>query len=149
MIGSKNGLVGLECKYTDTFSSTKYSKPEYELIFQKGRESAFIAEYKVFTTAKYNQLFRNQLIAEALVQEGVKQFVYTGLFCHHDDRSALQTGTEFQGMLKNGTNKFKVITYQDFIEKMQELEISWEQRELSMMLWARYCATQLSAQAFE
>jgi hypothetical protein len=149
MIGNQNGLIGLECKYTDTFSSTAYTKPEYKSIFQQGSKSTFIAEYKEFTVAKYNQLFRNQLIAEALVQEGGKQFVYTGLFCHQDDRSALQTGSDFQGMLKNGTKKFKVITYQDFIEKMQQLEISWELRELSMMLWARYCGTQLSAHAFE
>ena len=149
MAGSQSGLVGFECKYTDTFSSTAYRKAEYKSIFQKGRESAFNAEYDEFTTAKYNQLFRNQLIAEALVQEGDLQFVYTGLFCHQDDRSALQTGSDFQGMLKNGTKKFKVITYQDFIEKMQRLEIGWEMRELSMMLWARYCGTQLSAQAFE
>ncbi|WP_076791126.1 hypothetical protein [Chlorobium sp. KB01] len=100
-------------------------------------------------TAKFNQLFRNQLIAEALVQDGGKQFVYTGLFCHKEDKSALRTGAEFQGMLKNGDKKFKVITYQDFIEKMQQLDISWELRELSMMLWARYCGTQLSAQAFK
>ncbi len=149
MIGKKNGLVGLECKYTDTFSPKEHTKPEYESIFQQGRERAFIAEYKEFTVAKYNQLFRNQLIAEALVQEGGKQFVYTGLFCHQDDRSALHTGSDFQGMLKNGTKKFKVITYQDFIERMQLLEISWELRQLSMMLWARYCGTQLSAQALE
>ena len=149
MIGRQNGLVGLECKYTDTFSPKEHKKSEYKSIFQKGRESAFIAEYEEFTAAKYNQLFRNQLIAEALVQEGGKQFVYTGLFCHQDDRSALHTGSDFQGMLKNGTKKFKVITYKDFIEKMQLLEISWELRQLSMMLWARYCGTQLSAQAFK
>ncbi len=144
MSGEQRGFVGLECKYTDTFSSTEYNKPEYETVFNKGRECAFIATYEEFTSAKYNQLFRNQLIAEALLQNGVYQFVYSGLFCHQDDNSALRTGAEFQGMLNNGEQKFKVITYRDFIEKVQKLDISWEQRELSMMLWARYCGLQLS-----
>ena len=75
--------------------------------------------------------------------------MFTGLFCHQDDRSALKTGSDFQGMLKNGAKKFNVITYKDFIEKMQRLEISWELRQLSMMLWARYCGTKLSAQVYK
>lgn len=149
MSKGRSGFIGFECKYTDTFSSTEYRKPEYERIFQKGREIAFTSDYDEYTASKYNQLFRNQLIAEALVQNREYQFVYTGIFCHHDDNSALRTGTEFQGMLKNGEQKFKVITYRDFIEKIQKLDISWEQRELSMMLWARYCGLQLSDNVYK
>jgi hypothetical protein len=52
-------------------------------------------------------------------------------------------------MLKSGSNVFQVITYQDFIEKMQRLKTSWEQRELSMLLWARYCGIQLSDRVLE
>jgi len=62
---------------------------------------------------------------------------------------ALRTGAEYQGMLKNGEQKFKVMIYRDFIEKVQKLDISWEQRELSMMLWARYCGLQLSHQVYQ
>jgi len=149
MSGEKSGFIGLECKYTDTFSSTEYKKTEYKSIFENGQKSSFIATYDEFTSPKYNQLFRNQLIAEALLQNACYQFVYTGLFCHQDDNSALQTGTEFQGMLKNGEQKFKAITYRDFIEKVQKLDISWEQRELSMMLWARYCGLQLSDNVYK
>jgi hypothetical protein len=61
----------------------------------------------------------------------------------------LQTGAEFQRMLKNGDKAFMAITYQAFIEKMQQLGLSWEQRELSMLLWSRYCGTALSEQAFQ
>jgi hypothetical protein len=143
------GLVGLECKYTDAFSPTVYDKTEYRNIFNQSKEMVFSAKYEDFTQARFNQLFRNQLIAEALIQNGHYHFVYTGLFCHQDDRSALETGVEFQSMLKDGDEIFKVITYKDYIEKIQQLKISWEQRELSMLLWARYCGTKLSEQAFE
>lgn len=149
MAGNLSGLVGLECKYTDSFSSTEYDKEVYRHIFSQSKEKLFSAEYHEFKLARFNQLFRNQLMAEALVQNCQYNFVYTGLFCHQDDKSALQTGTEFQQMLNNGDKIFKIITYQEFIEKTQQLEISWEQRELSMMLWARYCGIQLSEQAFE
>jgi len=39
---------------------------------------------------------------------------------------------------------FKVITFQDFIEEVQQLPLDWQKRELVMMLWARYCAMGLS-----
>jgi len=84
-----------------------------------------------------------------LVQNNCYQFVYTGLFCHQDDEDAQEAGTEFQKMLKEGNKTFQIITYRDFIIKLQNLEITWEQRELSMLLWARYCATQLSDCAFK
>ncbi len=144
MTNSQNGLIGLECKYTDTFSKTEYDKPEYRDIFDKGSGKVFLAEYDSFKSAKFNQLFRNQLMAQSLVQNDCYQFVYTGLFCHQDDEDATQTGGKFQQMLKEGSSAFKVITYRDFIKTLQSLEITWEQRELSMLLWARYCATQLS-----
>jgi hypothetical protein len=52
-------------------------------------------------------------------------------------------------MLRSGDKIFKAITYQDYIEKMQRLDLTWERRELSMLLWARYCGTWLSEQVFE
>jgi hypothetical protein len=149
MSDNQNGMVGLECKYTDKFSQTEYDKPEYRHIFNQSKNRVFAAKYEDFVAARFNQLFRNQLIAEALLQNGDYDFVYTGLFCHQADRSGAQTGAEFQRMLKDGDKIFQIITYQDFIEKMQRLEISWERRELSMLLWARYCSTQLSEQIFE
>lgn len=148
MADKQNGLLGLECKYTDTFSQKEYDRAEYRHIFDQDKHRTFGAKYADFIAAEFNQLFRNQLIAEALIQNSDYDFVYTGLFCHQDDMSALQTGEKFQRMLRNGDKIFQVITYQDFIEKMQCLEISWERRELSMLLWARYCGTQLSEQIF-
>ncbi len=144
--GEESGLIGLECKYTDSFSSKEYDKPAYREIFQKS--NVFEKEYDTYRASSYNQLFRNQLIAEALLQNSRYDFVITGLFCHRDDK-AVETGVEFQSMLDGRDEVFKVITYQDFIEAIQKSDVSWEKRELSMLLWARYCATELSQTVFE
>lgn len=146
--GEQKGLLGIECKYTDSFSPKEYDREEYQIIFDKSGKATFVAPYEKYISAKYNQLFRNQLISEALVQNKDYDFVLTGLFCHQDDTDAQRTATEFQGMLNDGESKFRVITYQDYLESIQRLDTSWEQRELSMLLWARYCGDQLSKEAF-
>lgn len=139
---NESGLIGFECKFTDTFSQKEYDKHEYREVFRHSNN--FIREYETYVSRKYNQLFRNQLIAEALLQHRKYDFIYTGLFCHPDDKHAIETGHKFQEMLKNST-LFKVITYQQYIEEAQQLPLDWAKRELIMMLWARYCATQLSS----
>ena len=137
----KKGLIGLECKYTDSFSAKEFDKPEYRNIFEES--DVFVKKYDVYKASKFNQLFRNQLIAEALKQNKECDFVITGLFCHKDD-AAIETGAKFQEMLTGEDELFSVITYQDFIGAIQQLDINWEKREFSMMLWARYCGTMLS-----
>lgn len=146
MIGEQVGLIGLECKYTDTFSSTEYDKPAYRTIFDKS--SSFVADYDNLKASKYNQLFRNQLIAEGLIQNNKYSFVKTGLFCYEKDDSAIETGQELQKMLSK-PDSFKIITYRNFIENTQQLDIDWQKREWTMMLWARYCGTVLSNPVYE
>jgi len=138
----KIGLIGWECKYTDSFSSTVYDKPSYKAIFSKS--ISFVASYDLLKASKTNQLFRNQLIAEGLIQNKKYTFVYTGLFCFQDDFSAIETGKFFQSLLNDKTTDFKIVTYSDFIRSIQQLDIEWNKREWSMLLWARYCATVLS-----
>ncbi|MBW8011998.1 MAG: hypothetical protein FVQ83_12285 [Chloroflexi bacterium] len=138
---SEKGMIGFECKFTDTFSQTEYSKDEYREVYRQSNN--FAKEYELYISGRYNQLFRNQLIAEALLQNEEYQFVYTGLFCHQDDKLAIKIASEFGDMLYNQT-LFRVITYQEYIEKVQQLPLDWAKRELVMMLWARYCATQFS-----
>lgn len=137
----QKGLIGLECKYTDSFSAKEYDRPEYRQIFEQSK--VFTGTYETYISKEYNQLFRNQLIAEALMQNGEFDFVITGLFCHGDD-AAVKTGLRFQEMLNGKAGVFRVITYQDFLGAMQRLDLSWKKREYSMLLWARYCGTVLS-----
>lgn len=140
-IQGRTGLLGMECKFTEPFSPKEYDKPAYREIFQKS--DVFNEEYLTYTASRYNQLFRNQLMAEAMIQNEDYDFVYTGLFCHQEDKNANKIGDEF-GVLLDLEVEFKVITFKGFIERVQQLPLTWEQREWTMMLWARYCSTNLS-----
>jgi hypothetical protein len=124
-IGDQLGLIGLECKYTDSFSITEYDKDAYKEIYNKS--ISFAASYNDLKASKYNQLFRNQLIAESLIQNKKYDFVHTGLFCYHEDESAIITAQELQKMLKD-PKSFTIITYKDFIESVQKLDLDWRQR---------------------
>lgn len=139
---NKIGLIGWECKYTDTFSSTEYDKPEYKDLYSKS--DSFNCDYNELKKSKTNQLFRNQLIAEGLLQNKKYEFVYTGLFCYQGDKGAIDTATDFRNLLNPNNSDFRIITYSDFIKNIQMLNIDWKLREWSMLLWARYCGTTLS-----
>ena len=47
------------------------------------------------------------------------------------------------GMLTH-PDSFTIITYSNFIETVQRLDLDRSLREWTMLLWARYCATVLS-----
>lgn len=126
-VKGQRGLIGLECKYTDTFSAEEYDKPAYRALFEGS--SYFKAAYDQFKSTRYNQLFRGQLLAERLIREGHYSFVRTGLFCHELDAPAIQIGHDFQNMLNNGTQNFSVTTFADFISASQRIDITWEQRQ--------------------
>lgn len=143
--GDKSGLIGLECKYTDTFSATEYDREEYYEIYKKS--NAFNAPFERLKSSQYNQLFRNQLIAEGLIQNNKYDFVRTGLFCYELDHTAIETAQELQQMLSH-PESFKIISYRNFIEKVQQLDLEWEKREWTILLWARYCGLQLSEKIY-
>ncbi|RKD90426.1 PGN_0703 family putative restriction endonuclease [Mangrovibacterium diazotrophicum] len=140
----KLGLIGLECKYTEPFSPKEYRNENYERLYTES--DAFSATYEELTNTRYNQLFRNQLIVESAVLNKTYDLAYSGLFCFEKDDNALTKGTAFTSMLKNGEERFKIISYSALLETIQKQSIDWETREWTMLLWARYCATQLSEQ---
>lgn len=83
----------------------------------------------VCISSRFNQLFRNQLIAEGLVRRGDYGFRMTGLFCVQNDDRAIGTGTAVRGLLGDGDASFDIITFAQFIEAAQRLPLDWEQRE--------------------
>jgi len=148
------GFLGFECKYTDTFSYKRAKSKvnygdegdirykDYHPIYLANRERLPDDYFSYVRDKRFNQLFRNELLA---LQLRDFDFIITGLFCHHDDEDALIAGREFQKKIGNRENDYLIITYADYFEHMQKLNLSWEQRELIMMLWARYCGLQLSS----
>lgn len=145
VVNGEVGLIGIECKYTESFSPKEYRTERYQQIYNSSK--AFSGSYEEFTASRYNQLFRNQLIAESLLQNNKYSFVNTALFCAPEDNSAQQTGVKFRELLNLSHANFQVITFLDFIESIQQSKITKEQREFSMLLWARYIAYRLSEAA--
>ncbi|WP_167616660.1 PGN_0703 family putative restriction endonuclease [Maribellus sediminis] len=138
----KKGLIGLECKYSEPFSPKEYRNDNYKRLYQES--DAFTGDYDELTGTKYNQLFRNQLIVESALLNKACGLGLSGLFCFEGDDNAKRTGNNFQKRLKNGENRFKIITFKDFIDAIQKQELDEDTREWSMMLWARYCELILS-----
>lgn len=145
----RRGLVGVECKYTDTFSPTEYRRAAYEQVYESGL-STFKGSYETLTSSRYNQLFRNQLVGEGLRQRGDFDEVHVRLFCAPGDSEARATGNGFAQMINpSETASFGVLTYEDFLAAAQQQELDWTDREWTMLLWARYCALVLSDRAYE
>jgi hypothetical protein len=158
---TEKGFVGFECKYTDTFSyqrsdNKKYygengdkNHKNYHRLYSDNR-NRFPDEYHTYIMDKnYNQLFRNELLGMLIQTEPDIDFLITGLFCHHNDKKTCDAGLEFQKKIGNGRDDFILLTYADYLETMQKLDLNWEQRELIMMLWARYCGLDLSKNILE
>lgn len=148
---TEKGFIGFECKYTDTFSYQRSSSKiyygdngdknfeNYHQLYSDNR-NRFPDDYYSYVRDKYyNQLFRNEILAVQLETD----FVITGLFCHHDDKKTCSAGKDFKNKIGNGKD-FILLTYADYFERIQKIELNWEQRELIMMLWARYCGLGLS-----
>ena len=142
-IDDKVGLIGIECKYTESFSPKEYRSERYKKLYSASGN--FVGSYQELTSSRFNQLFRNQIIAESLLQNNVYDFVKTALFCDDEDKSAQATAKDFEALL---CSKFTTITFMDLITAMQRGEISVEQRKSTMMLWARYVAYDLSRQVY-
>lgn len=150
------GFIGFECKYTDKFSCIR---PKTKIYYGDSEDKNYQNYYQIYFNNRdrfpnnyfsyvrnpyYNQLFRNELLAMQLNSE--YDFVVTGLFCHQDDKEIIKAGLEFQKKIGNGKDDFILLTYADYFERIQKLDLLWEQRELIMLLWARYCGLQLSEQ---
>ena len=136
--------MGLECKYTDDFSGVANKPERYRAIYERSKE-IFAKPFEAYQTRNYNQLFRNQLIVEEMKHRNEIDFGITGIFCHQDDEHALEAARGFQReMLTDGQERFRIITYRDYLTAMQRGDISWERREWLGLLWARYCGLGLS-----
>jgi hypothetical protein len=148
-------LLGLEVKYTDDFSARRAStrtwyggpgdrnEPAYREALAEIGEEAFRAPYeRMVQSHQHNQLFRNALIAGRARARGAYARVATGLFCHPGDGKALEAGRSFAGCV---SEPFHLITLEDHVAGLQRLDLCWSQRAWTMLLWARYLGTPLSA----
>jgi hypothetical protein len=149
----ETGFIGFECKYTDPFSFKNKDTGViygdtgsnrigyYQRIFDLNRDHVINDYFSYIRNPSFNQLFRNEIIGCTLkkgVNNGIVDFVYTGLFCHENDVKTIEAGQEFQKTLQDGDKKYIILTQFDFIERIQKLKLTKVQREWTMLLWARY-----------
>ncbi len=158
---TQKGFLGFECKYTDQFS---YQRTDTKICYGDDTDKNYIKYHQLYLDnndrlpddyysyvrdKNFNQLFRNELLGTLIKAEPDIDFVLTGLFCLHEDMKTVDAGLEFQKKIGNRVDDFIVLTYADYFERMQMLDLTWEQRELVMILWARYCGVRLSDQITE
>jgi hypothetical protein len=160
-VSTKNqkGFIGFECKYTDTFSYQRTIPNEPNVYYGDDGDKNFENYHQLYTENRnrfpddyysyvrdknFNQLFRNEILGTLVKTKPDIDFVLTGLFCCHDDKKTVDAGQEFQKKIGNGKDDFILLTYADYFERIQKLNLPWETRELVMMLWARYCGLPLS-----
>lgn len=138
--GEQKGVIGLEVKYTDSFSRYTYKRDEYRQLLDKTAFKDFDNRYDVIISTKCNQLYRNQRIAESLIQnpESGFDFAYSGLFFYPYDNHALATAARFKEFYRNA-GEFEVITYTDFISKVMTFKVKLEIRAWCDRLVEMYC----------
>lgn len=133
-------MLGLECKYVDDLTSERYDKPPYREVFDKSK--VFTQPYDFYVQPRFNQIFRNQLMACAYGEGCI-----CGLFCSEADTKSIEIAQTFQSALNPPV--FVILTYEKFIETLQRLPVKWETRKWSMLLWARYCGLELSEEVWQ
>ncbi len=142
--GGRPGLVGIECKYTEPFSPEPYDRQRYRDVFETSK--AFTAAYDDLVQSCYNQLLRTHLLSQALRLAGDFTEVHTCVFSSGmkgDKCPAI--AADFKARVRQlPTSLFFQLDFATFIAQAQQLDLSWPEREWTMQLWARYCATSLS-----
>jgi hypothetical protein len=146
--GGRLGLVGIECKYTEPFSPTPYDKPRYRVVFAQANE-AFTASYEDLVQGRYNQLLRTHLLSQALRLAGDFTEVHTCVFSSGLKGDACPSiAADFGARVRQlPSSRFFQLDFIAFIAQAQRQDLSWAEREWTMLLWARYCATFLSERA--
>jgi hypothetical protein len=148
-INGKKGFAGYECKLTDEFSwrdkTGKFYGEEgtsgynrYFPVYERHRNH-FIDDYFSYVKSKeFNQLFRNELMAKNMEENKEYEFVFTGLFCHNDDKPTVDAGKRFVEKLGDGQRKFRTFTHSEFFEIMGQLTLTPMQQFWLRMLRVRY-----------
>jgi hypothetical protein len=147
-------LFGIEVKYTDDFSAKNRrgqfyggrghrNEANYRAAYQQCDLRVSATYEECIENTDTNQLFRNVLMAESALSAGQFVEVTTALLCHPTDSKALACGAELATML-NG-HRFLSMTAWSVLESLQRLPLTEEQREWTMMFWARYLGIRLSS----
>jgi hypothetical protein len=143
---------GLEVKYTEdlTENGQPYGSPgtnnyeAYKSLAEPPEGGPFRRAYDDLIHKKeINQLLRNELLAQEMLQTGEVAATYTGLLHHPEDPAALELGEQFKAELKR-PEAFIQLNYSDWIGTVQQQDLNASLRTWASLAWVRYASTELS-----
>lgn len=151
--GGSNGLLGIEVKYTERAYPLKHGSKEEREINDRNtsyfRVMSFSGIYRpdceaAMITDEYRQIWRNQLLAESILQRHPARFAEATLMMVHPSanthmRDACQGYSTY---LLEADRKFKAVTYERFIEVCRDHAETLDQTQWLDYLQERYIVEQ-------
>ena len=125
---NSKGIITIEVKYTEKeYSLDKGSKQEKDINDEKGKYYSLTKKCGIYKpnvidklkTDLFRQIWRNHLLAESILLFDKDKFkhAHSLIFYPKDNEHFAEAGKEYQEMLlDNKGNKFKVVTFENFIE---------------------------------
>jgi len=136
--------IGIEAKYTETFSNTDFNKVTGDKkkryldaisSFNQQFNQAFTEKY---LNPTYNQLFRNQLIVEEVKQKTVYKNCIQIVLFSSEDTKCVDAIKGFKGMIKI-ENSFVYLTIENLLKTLINKDTDTERKELFNQIFDRYC----------
>jgi len=125
---NQRGFIGIEVKYTETFSPTEYEKARYKELtnmasspFSKGAD-----ELK-----RYNQLWRNTLLAYSLLEHPKSEYKHGHILLAYmkEDVHVDKMIPDFKKCLKQPEVWFQALDVRDIIKILQNLSLSDDEKK--------------------
>lgn len=143
-IKNTKSCIGIEAKYTETFSNTDFNKAigdkkeRYLKAISKYNQQ-FDKEYsEKYLNPTYNQLFRNQLIVEEVKQKTEYQNCIQIVLFSLEDTKCVDAIKGFKEMVKL-ENSFSELTIEQLLKKLIAKDTDKTRKELFYQVYDRYC----------
>lgn len=140
----QTGGIGIEVKYTEPFSNsdywgkTGYKKDRYVDAIEK-YSSQFSMEYvKEYLQSTYNQLFRNQLLAEEIKDKFRMSCIVAVIFSEEDSK-CINTVNNFRKLIKLENSCIPISISQIVQSAIKASEHLPEIKSLYTDIYNRYC----------
>ena len=124
------GFVGIETKLSEPFSPKEYYKPEY-LRWMTGDGPWEPDDLKVYKQRKFNQLWRDHLLAWAVLHHKESKYDHGCLaVVHHgEDHACAKTIKEYCGHLRDhGTTTLRSFQLDQIVSTWRDLAPRWATR---------------------
>jgi len=133
-------FIGIETKLTEPFSPKVYDRPEY-MRWMEGDKSAWKPEARDEVTAiKHNQLWRDHLLAFAMLQHPDSEYAKGRLMLvrHHEDGKCAEVVKGYEALLRESDDTFMDMPLDKLMSFFDEIELNDEWRQWLEAFRLRY-----------